>query len=203
MFSQNLFPIFFFLFLHIYFILNLIPENIKQFLKPLPLTLNPQGNSLLLAVTTKALVWEIPSSQDLPPSLPPFLPPLPNHPGTLLGRWRGSEGQGEVAQCTGSSLYVRFSVWKIREICNITGPVSGSFIHWVLFKGFSSISSKAAKKWGLQQLVLQCLGGFRMVRNSYSSKAVPRNGGDACCAFPRVHSLGWWYRLCAFLLPQQ
>lgn len=38
---------------------------------------------------------------------------------------------------------MRFNVWKIREICNMTGPVSGSFIHCVLFKGFSSMSSKA------------------------------------------------------------
>lgn len=27
------------------------------------------------------------------------------------------------------SAYVRFSVWKIREICSMTGPVSESFIH--------------------------------------------------------------------------
>lgn len=26
----------------------------------------------------------------------------------------------------------------------MTGPVSGSFIHWVLFSGFSSMSSNAA-----------------------------------------------------------
>lgn len=42
--------------------------------------------------------------------------------------------------------YVRFRVWKILEICSMTGPVSGSFIHWVLFSGFSSMSSNAAGK---------------------------------------------------------
>lgn len=43
-------------------------------------------------------------------------------------------------------LYVRLRVWKILDICSMTGPVSGSFIHWVLFRGFSSMSSNAAHK---------------------------------------------------------
>jgi len=41
-------------------------------------------------------------------------------------------------------LYVRLRVWKILDIWSMTGPVSGSFIHWVLFRGFSSMSSNAA-----------------------------------------------------------
>lgn len=43
-------------------------------------------------------------------------------------------------------LYVRLRVWKILDIWSMTGPVSGSFIHWVLFSGFSSMSSNAAHK---------------------------------------------------------
>lgn len=43
-------------------------------------------------------------------------------------------------------LYVRLRVWKILDIWSMTGPVSGSFIHWVLFRGFSSMSSNAAHK---------------------------------------------------------
>lgn len=43
-------------------------------------------------------------------------------------------------------LYVRLRVWKILDIWSMTGPVSGSFIHCVLFRGFSSMSSKAAHK---------------------------------------------------------
>lgn len=51
----------------------------------------------------------------------------------------GHQGSGSAG-----TAYVRFMVWKILEICSMTGPVSGSFIHWVLFSGFSSMSSNAA-----------------------------------------------------------
>ena len=47
--------------------------------------------------------------------------------------------------CSLMPNYCLLSVWKMREICSITGPVSGSFIHCVLFKGFCSMSSNAAK----------------------------------------------------------
>lgn len=46
-------------------------------------------------------------------------------------------------------LYVRLRVWKILDIWSMTGPVSGSFIHWVLFRGFSSMSSNASRVLGL------------------------------------------------------
>ena len=39
---------------------------------------------------------------------------------------------------------MRLRVWKILDIWSMTGPVSGSFIHWVLLRGFSSMSSNAA-----------------------------------------------------------
>lgn len=56
----------------------------------------------------------------------------------------------ETAQprSTLGTTYVRFSVWKILEICSMTGPVSGSFIHWVLLSGFSSMSSNASNVLG-------------------------------------------------------
>lgn len=49
-----------------------------------------------------------------------------------------------VTQGVTGRLYVRLRVWKILDIWSMTGPVSGSFIHWVLFRGFSSMSSNAA-----------------------------------------------------------
>lgn len=52
-------------------------------------------------------------------------------------------------------LYVRLRVWKILDIWSMTGPVSGSFIHWVLFRGFSSMSSNAAHKHKTDR-VCQC-----------------------------------------------
>lgn len=59
--------------------------------------------------------------------------------------WLRIKGPAPGLQGLGSAgaAYVRFMVWKIREICSMTGPVSGSFIHWVLFRGFSSMSSNA------------------------------------------------------------
>lgn len=57
---------------------------------------------------------------------------------------RGRSGTAEQA----GAAYARFSVWKMREICSMTGPVSGSFIHCVLFSGFSSMSSKAVETAG-------------------------------------------------------
>lgn len=38
----------------------------------------------------------------------------------------------------------------------MTGPVSGSFIHWVLFKGFSSMSSNAARRKSCEKQTLPC-----------------------------------------------
>lgn len=55
----------------------------------------------------------------------------------------GRRGEGRGAD---GGLYVRLRVWKILDIWSMTGPVSGSFIHCVLFRGFSSISSKAAHR---------------------------------------------------------
>lgn len=79
------------------------------------------------------------------PSSPPA--PLPQPRGTLgsagsphpLG-WEEEALRAWRLEC---AAYARFRVWKILEICSMTGPVSGSFIHWVLFSGFSSMSSNA------------------------------------------------------------
>lgn len=67
-------------------------------------------------------------------------------PALLLHAWGGCYSQ-TAKSC--NATYVRFSVWKILEICSMTGPVSGSFIHWVLFSGFSSMSSNASNVLGL------------------------------------------------------
>lgn len=61
------------------------------------------------------------------------LPPNLAEEDGARGRPPGSAG----------AAYVRFRVWKSLEICSMTGPVSGSFIHCVLFRGFSSMSSNA------------------------------------------------------------
>lgn len=57
-----------------------------------------------------------------------------------------SHGGGGGLDWGVTGLYVRLRVWKILDIWSMTGPVSGSFIHCVLFRGFSSMSSKAAHK---------------------------------------------------------
>lgn len=64
--------------------------------------------------------------------------------GRGWGRPGSRTGAGAVQGSGRTCAYVRFRVWKILEICSMTGPVSGSFIHWVLFSGFSSMSSNAA-----------------------------------------------------------
>lgn len=55
-------------------------------------------------------------------------------------------GEGKGLELSVMGPYVRLRVWKILDIWSMTGPVSGSFIHCVLFRGFSSMSSKAAQK---------------------------------------------------------
>lgn len=57
-----------------------------------------------------------------------------------------AEDDGARPPGSADAAYVRFRVWKILEICSMTGPVSGSFIHCVLFRGFSSMSSNAVGK---------------------------------------------------------
>lgn len=86
-----------------------------------------------------------PDTKGRVPSGPPA--PLPQPRGTLgsarsphpLG-WEEEALRAWQLEC---AAYARFRVWKILEICSMTGPVSGSFIHWVLFSGFSSMSSNA------------------------------------------------------------
>lgn len=68
---------------------------------------------------------------------------------------RGVMGRGSGVT---RRLYVRLRVWKILDIWSMTGPVSGSFIHWVLFSGFSSISSNASRVLGL--VSPSCTTGF-------------------------------------------
>lgn len=111
MFSQNLFPIFFLIY-RLYFKPNTWKH--EQILKPLPLTLNPQGNSLLLAVTTKALVWETPPARisPFPPSLPP-LHPFPSIQAASCGgggavRARGKWHSALAAPSTCDSVSGRF-----------------------------------------------------------------------------------------------
>lgn len=87
----------------------------------------------------------MPDTKGRVPSGPPA--PLPQPRGTLgsarsphpLG-WEEEALRAWRLEC---AAYARFRVWKILEICSMTGPVSGSFIHWVLFSGFSSMSSNA------------------------------------------------------------
>lgn len=55
-------------------------------------------------------------------------------------------------------FYVRLRVWKILEIWSMTGPVSGSFIHWVLLRGFSNMSSNANNVLGFVRP--SCTTGF-------------------------------------------
>lgn len=93
----------------------------------------------------------VPDTKGRVPSGPPA--PLPQPRGTLgsarsphpLG-WEEEALRAWRLEC---AAYARFRVWKILEICSMTGPVSGSFIHWVLFSGFSSMSSNASKVFGL------------------------------------------------------
>lgn len=95
------------------------------------------------------------------PPAPPSPPLSPQHPGVSMFFCDGlgdrkrtpcldpspTPGTGaRAAQRNSHPTYVRFRVWKILEICSMTGPVSGSFIHWVLFRGFSSMSSNAVRK---------------------------------------------------------
>lgn len=145
-FHKTFFLFFFFNIYILYFKPNTWKH--KQVLKPLPLNTKSTRQLTPVGHNYESSRARDPSSQDLPLSLPPSLPSTPSQPSRhppaeVEGEW-GAGGSGTVHWQL--PLYVRFSVWKIREICNITGPVSGSFIHWVLFKGFSSISSKAAKK---------------------------------------------------------
>lgn len=69
------------------------------------------------------------------------------HPSPALGSLRRPPSVKQAWPW--AAAYARFSVWKTREICSMTGPVSGSFIHWVLLSGFSSMSSKASNVLGL------------------------------------------------------
>ena len=85
-----------------------------------------------------------PDTQGRVPSSPPAPRPQPGAPGVCtLSHPPGWEEEALRAWRLQCMAYVRFRVWKILEICSMTGPVSGSFIHWVLFSGFSSMSSNA------------------------------------------------------------
>lgn len=109
-----------------------------------------------------------PNTQGRVPSSPPA--PRPQPRGTLgsarsphpLG-WEEEALWAWQLQCT---AYVRFRVWKILEICSMTGPVSGSFIHWVLFSGFSSMSSNAVG-------TRRAAGGLRPARPTRSGGSSP------------------------------